>query len=125
MADYEEEIGSYVQAQLKSETGIAFTQPFGVTEETEEIEVSGVNVRNSQADIDFDIASANGRGYYVYLSETGAEGDYELYSKVNFNARGAHIKGLQNSKEVHVYVAFVEDGFVTERSEAVSIVPGE
>lgn len=87
MADYEEEIGSYVRAQLKSETGIAFTQPFGVTEETEEIEVSGVNVRNSQADIDFDIASANGRGYYVYLSETGAEGDYELYSKVNFNAR--------------------------------------
>lgn len=29
--DYEDQINSYVRAQLKSDTGIAFTQPFGVT----------------------------------------------------------------------------------------------
>lgn len=123
--DYQDQVNSYVRAQLKSDTGIAFTQPFGVTEETEEIELAQVKVKNRQAAIDFEIASANGKGYQVYLSETGAEGDYELYSDVNFNSRGAHLRNLENGREVHVYIVYVEDGVVTERSETVSLVPGK
>ncbi|MCL1810507.1 MAG: fibronectin type III domain-containing protein, partial [Clostridiales bacterium] len=33
LSDYSDKVGSYVRAQLKSATGIAFTQPFGVAEE--------------------------------------------------------------------------------------------
>ncbi|MCL1810528.1 MAG: fibronectin type III domain-containing protein, partial [Clostridiales bacterium] len=32
LSDYQDKVGSYVRAQLKSTTGIAFTQPFGVAE---------------------------------------------------------------------------------------------
>lgn len=123
--DYQDKVGSYVRAELKSDTGIAFTQPFGVTEETEEIELGEVEVKNRQASIDFDIASINGKGHHVYLSETGQEGDYELYSDVNFNSTGANVRNLENGREVHVYIAYVEDGVVTGRSGTVSIVAGK
>lgn len=124
--DYEALVNSYVRAQLKSDTGIAFTQPFSLrTVEPSPIEITNASTKNKQAEIEFDTTSANGKGYYVYLSETGQDGDYQLYDDVNFNAKGAHIRGLENDREYYVYLVFAENGVITERSEPVLIVPGK
>ena len=40
------------------------------------IEPSAVTNKNRQADLDFAIESANGKGYTVYLSASGVEGPY-------------------------------------------------
>lgn len=123
--DYENEINSYVRAQLKNDTGIAFTQPFSVTDNTEEIEISSVDNGNKQANVNFDIRSANGKGYVVCLSESGEEGTFAPYSNVNFNSKGVHIKGLKNEKEYFVCVMYAEDNTIMEKSAPVVINPGK
>lgn len=121
--DYEDVINSYVRAQLKSETGIAFTQPFGIKEETEELEITSVETKNKQVRLNFDIESANGKGYYVYASKDGK--DFQLCEDVNFNSKGVHIRGLQNGCEYTFYVVRVIDGVVVERSKAIVARPGK
>lgn len=124
--DYEDEIGSYVRAQLKSETGIAFTQPFGVEErDPEKLELTAVSSQNRQATIQFDVASANGKGYVVFLSDSGEEGTFLPYTNVNYNAKGAHIKGLTNGHTYYAYVAFVQDNAITQVSQTVVLTPGK
>lgn len=118
--DYEDDINSYVRAQLKSDTGIAFTQPFGVEEKApEEITILSTNCKNGQADIQFDIRNANGKGYVLFLSETGEEDSFQPYTNVNYNAKGVHVKGLDNGKTYHAYVAYVEDNAITQMSPTV------
>lgn len=124
--DYEDQVNSYVRAQLKSDTGIAFTQPFSLkVEEPSTIEITNVSTKNKQAEIEFDIYSANGKGMVVYVSETGIDGDYQLYDDVNFNSKGAHVRGLENDQEYYIYIAYVENNVITERSEPVLVVPGK
>ena len=124
--DHEDAVNSYDRAQLKSDTGIAFTQPFAVTVvEADELDTTGVATGNKQANISFDIRSANGKGYAVYVSETGIEGDYNRYDKVNYNSKGAHVKGLENGKEYYAYIVYAEDNVILERSEPVKIVAGK
>ncbi|MBS4535256.1 PHP domain-containing protein [Clostridium sp. D2Q-14] len=123
--DYENEINSYVRAQLKSSTGIAFTQPFGVKEnKPATISITSIENGNKQANVNFDIRSANGKGYVVYLSESGNEGTYAPYSDVNYNSKGAHIKGLEN-KEYYAYIMYVEGNTIIEKSEPVLLNPGK
>ena len=121
--DYEDQINSYVRAELKSETGIAFTQPFGVKEETKELKIDSVAAKNKSVDINFDIASANGKGYYVYASKNGE--DFELCENVSFNKHGAKVKGLENGAEYTFYIVRVEDEVIVERSEAFKVIAGK
>ncbi len=124
--DYEDDLNAYVRAQLKSDTGIAFTQPFSLTvAEPEEITVDTISTKNKQATIGFDIHSPNGKGYVVYLSETGEEGTFEAYDNVNFNKHGAHIRGLKNGKTYFAYLIFVDNHSIAEKSEIVEFVPGK
>lgn len=124
--DYEDVVNSYVRAQLKSDTGIAFTQPFSLTvEKPEEIEITSVETKNKQANVNFDLYSANGKGYVVYLSETGEEGSFAAYDDVNFNAKGAHIRGLENGKTYYAYIIYVEENVITEKSAVVEFTPGK
>lgn len=123
--DYENEINSYVRAELISDTGIAFTQPFGVKEnKPATISITSINNGNNQANVDFDIHSANGKGYVVYLSDSGNEGTFAPYSNVNYNSKGVHIKGLKD-KEYYAYIMYVEDNTITEKSEPVLLNPGK
>lgn len=123
--DVEDQVESYVRAQLKSDTGIAFTQAFGLdVVEAIELETTQVTAKNKQANIDFSIRSANGNGYSVYLAEADTM-DYVLYSDVNFNSQGAHIRGLENGKVYSVYIVYSENGVITERSQPVQIIPGK
>lgn len=120
--DYEDDIHSYVRAQLKSDTGIAFTQPFAVAEKApEEISITSIKTKNGQADINFAINNANGKGYVLFLSETGEEDSFQTYANVNYNAKGAHVKGLDNNKTYYAYVAYVDDNAITQMSPIVTL----
>lgn len=119
--DYEDQINSYVRAQLKSETGIAFTQPFSLTiQAPEAIEIEKADAKKNQANISFDVQAIHGKGYVLYLSEIGEEGSFKKYNNVNYKRNGVHIRGLERGKEYYAYVVFVEDNVITEKSEVVS-----
>ncbi|AET70168.1 putative metal-dependent phosphoesterase, PHP family [Desulfosporosinus orientis DSM 765] len=123
--DHENEINTYVRAQLKSSTGIAFTQPFGVKEnKSAAISITSIDNGNNQANVNFDIHSANGKGYVVCLSDSGNEGTYAPYSDVNYDSKGAHIKGLEN-KKYYAYVMYVNGNTIAEKSEPVLLNPGK
>ncbi len=90
-----------------------------------EIGITGASARNTQADVYFSIHSANGKGYSVYLSETGLNGTYQLYSNVNYNAMGAHIRGLTNGKVYYAYIVYTADGSTPEQSVPVRLTPAK
>jgi len=85
----------------------------------DKITISEVENGNKQASIKFNILSANGKGYSVYLSETGANGTFKLYTDVNFNSKGAHVKGLTNGKTYYAYITYEN----TVRSGTVTLKP--
>jgi len=88
-----------------------------------ELPVTAVNNGNEQAQISFPIQSANGRGYAVYLSESGARGSFSRYDDVNYNAKGVHIKKLTNDKTYYVYITYEENGVVTMQSAVTKLKP--
>jgi hypothetical protein len=85
-----------------------------------DINVRGVSAGNGQANVDFDILSANGKGYSVYIAGSQA-GPFALYKQVNFNSKGVHIKGLENGKIYWVYVEYKSEGLVPTRTAPIAI----
>ena len=90
-----------------------------------EIKIDRVSIGNGQANVYFDIISANGKGYNVYLSSTGEDGPFDLYTNVNYNAKGAHIKNLKNGITYYVYITYERNGIVEMKSRIVSITPNK
>jgi len=90
----------------------------------QDINVSGAETKNGQADLYFDILSANGKGYSIYISAS-EEGPFELYDDVNFNSKGAHIRGLENDMTYWVFVVYNADGLVATRTAPVAITPSK
>jgi len=88
----------------------------------QDINVTGAEAKNGQADIFFNIVSANGKGYSVYIAES-EEGPFVLHDEVNFNSKGAHIKRLENGKTYWVCVEYKADGLVATRTAPVAITP--
>ncbi|MDR1992850.1 MAG: dockerin type I domain-containing protein [Nitrososphaerota archaeon] len=88
------------------------------------IKITGVSVGNGQADVDFAINSANGKGYTVYLSSSNA-GEFKTYNNVNYNAKGAHLKGLTNGCTYYVYIEYKETNGNILVSNVVSITPNK
>lgn len=84
------------------------------------IPVNNVSTGNSQANIDFPIHSANGKGYTVYVYKIGEDGQFEAYKNVNFNAKGAHLKNLINGTTYLAYIEYM-DG---THSDVVMFTPG-
>ena len=89
------------------------------------ISITGVAPGNGQAHVEFAIKSANGKGYSVYISSTGVDGSFKIYSDVNFNSSGAHIKGLENGKTYYVYIVYSENNIVVEQSAVVKLSPSK
>lgn len=85
-----------------------------------DINVSGIDTGNGQANVDFDILSPNGKGYSVYIAGSQA-GPFKLHRQVNFNAKGAHIKGLENGKTYWVYLEYNGKGLVATRTAPLAI----
>ncbi len=90
----------------------------------QDINVSGAEAKNGQADLYFNILSANGKGYSIYITES-EEGPFELHDQVNFNSKGAHIKGLENGKTYWVCVEYEASGLVATRTAPVAITPSK
>lgn len=89
------------------------------------IPIEHVENGNKQAAIYFPILSLNGKGYTLYLSETGEDDTFAAYADVNYNAHGAHVKKLANVKTYYAYVVYEEDGTVTMQSGIVELCPGK
>ncbi|MCL1805356.1 MAG: InlB B-repeat-containing protein [Clostridiales bacterium] len=87
-----------------------------------EIKITGVTNGNGQADVNFAIRSANGKGYAVYISETGLAGSFKAYGNVSYSAKGAQIKGLTNNKTYYVYIEY-SSGTIAEKSGIVELSP--
>jgi len=85
------------------------------------IEITSVTPGNGQADVNFAIHSANGRGYMVYISATGQAGSFQAYDDVNYNAKGAHLKGLSNGKTYYVYIEYSDGMGMVETSGVIEV----
>lgn len=75
------------------------------------------------ATIDFDIRSANGKGYTVYVSESGAPGSFRQYDDAKYNSKGARLSGLKAGQPVYAYVVYRESGDVQEVTSTVTLTP--
>lgn len=84
------------------------------------IKIKQVSHGNGRGELDFDIKSANGKGYKVYISET-KNGQYKE-AKASFSSKGANIKDLTNGKTYYVYLEYT-DGNDTEISETITLNP--
>jgi len=115
--------GGLIIFRLKDAEGNLIGGPIEKTFELPYIPSSVTKNKNGQADIDFAIKSANGKGYTVYLSDTEKKGPYKLYENVNFDANGVHIKGLTNNNTYWAYIVYEENGFTVAKSEPVQLKP--
>ncbi len=88
----------------------------------QDINVTGTSAGNGQANVNFNILSANGKGYSIYIAGSQS-GPFKLHNQVNFNSKGAHIKGLENGKTYWVYVEYNGEGLVATRTAPVAITP--
>ena len=89
-----------------------------------DIEVTGVSAGNGQANVDFDILSADGKGYSVYVAKA-KDSRFKRHTQVNFNSKGAHIKGLENGETYKVYLEYKRDGLVATKTVPVTVTPSK
>ncbi|RZU66735.1 hypothetical protein EV379_3101 [Microterricola gilva] len=78
--------------------------------------------QNKLSAIDFAIRSANGKGYTVYVSESGAPGSFTEYD-AKYNSKGARLSGLKAGQELYAYVVYREGGTVVEVTSTVTLTP--
>lgn len=84
------------------------------------ITITGIAPGNGQCNVYFDIVSANGKEYAIYISDD-INGPFTEYSNVNYNSKGAHLKGLTNGETYYVYVVYNDGKEKMIRSEAVAV----
>ncbi len=89
-----------------------------------DITVSSVSAGNGQANVDFDILSADGRGYSVYLAK-GSDSRFKRHTQVNYNSKGVHIKGLENGQTYKVYLEYKRDGLVATKTVPLTVSPSK
>jgi hypothetical protein len=85
-----------------------------------DITVTGTHSGNGQVNVDFDILSADGKGYSVYLAKAN-ESRFKRHTQVNFNSKGVHIKGLEKGQTYQVYVEYKRDGLVATKTVPVTV----
>ncbi|MDO5033684.1 MAG: hypothetical protein Q4D97_02485 [Eubacteriales bacterium] len=108
------EVNSYVRAELESETGLAFTQPFRVFKFAEKIEVTEATANDNQIVLQLEGVPADGAGHFVYLSEN--KGEFVQYEDVSFSEEGVTVNNLEKGKRYDVYLIQVEDDVIMARS---------
>ena len=87
------------------------------------IRATGVTPGNGQVSLDFPIASANGKGYVVYLATTSEPGSFAPYDRVNYNSKGVNIRGLANDTTYYAYIEYDDGAGKLARSGIVAFVP--
>lgn len=87
--------------------------------------ITGITTGNNQANINFNIKSANGKGYEVYISSTGKPDSFVKYTNVNYNSKGVHIKGLTNGNEYYAYIKYSDGTQNISRSPVIKFIPSK
>ena len=87
------------------------------------IVINSIETGNKQANVNFDIKSANGKGYTVYLSVDDGK-TFDPYNDVNYNSKGTHIKDLTNGKIYYAYIEY-NDGKNILKSSIVEFIPNK
>ena len=85
--------------------------------------IKGIETGNGQVSLLFDINSANGKGYTIYLSVINTPGMFTPYNDVNFNSKGARVRSLNNGSKYYVYVEYKDAMGNISKSEIVEIAP--
>lgn len=88
-----------------------------------DIIVTGNTPGNGQTSVDFKIASANGKGYKVYLSLTGDPDSFVPYANVSYNSKGVNIKGLANGETYYIYIKYIDPNGKITRSDVIELKP--
>jgi len=88
------------------------------------IDITDVTPGNGQVSLNFDIKSANGKGYTVYIYETGVKNAFVKYNNVNYNSKGVNIKGLANNKVYYAYIEYDAGGSISA-SKTVCFIPNK
>jgi hypothetical protein len=86
----------------------------------QDIKVKGIKAGNDQVIVDFDILSANGKGYGVYIARSQA-GRFKRYDRVNYHSKGVHIRGLENGETYWLYLEYQRNGLVATRTIPVAV----
>ncbi|MCL2060602.1 MAG: hypothetical protein FWH01_16380 [Oscillospiraceae bacterium] len=87
------------------------------------IAVTNVAPGNGQANIDFAIKAASGKGYTLYISDTGLVGSFQPYANANYNSKGVHVRGLTNGKTYYAYIEYDDGEGAISKSGVVQFVP--
>ncbi|HTU65955.1 MAG TPA: hypothetical protein VMF52_08395 [Steroidobacteraceae bacterium] len=90
----------------------------------QDVALNAVKPGNGQINLDFDILYVEGEGYgddwRVFMSKS-ADGAFKRYDYVDFNAKGAQIKGLDNGQTYWFYLEYKRKGLVATRTETVAV----
>ena len=90
----------------------------------QDLKIGAIKPGNGQINMDFDILYVDGQGWgqgwrvFMAKSEGGA---FKRYDYVDFNAKGADIKGLENGATYWVYLEYKRNGLVATRTAPVAV----
>ena len=102
-----------------TEGPITVTDSFEITV-IKRIVITKVETGNKQVTVYFNIHSANGKGYVVYLSR-GVDEQLSEYKEWNSNSQGIHINKLTNGNTYYIVIAYMKDGAITEMCEIIEV----
>jgi hypothetical protein len=97
-----QEDGSYIIYHTCSRCGDVVTED--LSNARKNIKPTSVTNGNMQADVNFNIKSANGKGYRTFISIDG--GVNFILAGVNYENKGVHIKSLTNGVEYTVIIVY-------------------
>ena len=86
------------------------------------IPITSVENGNHQANVSPISVPLTAKAMSCILSDSGNKGTYAPYSHVNYNAKGAHLKGLENNKSYYAYIMYEGENII-EKSEPVLLNP--
>ncbi|UNK70461.1 hypothetical protein [Microbacterium sp. H1-D42] len=69
--------------------------------------------------VDFSIRSANGKGYTMYTSKSGAPGTFKAASSAKFNKHGARLDGFTG--DLFAYLVYRDGGRILDVTEVVKL----
>lgn len=97
----------------------AYTNKINIGGTNQYTAVTSIEIGNGQTNVNFDIASATGKGYKLYIYRLGDAGGFKLYDNVNYHSKGVHIRGLTNDNTYFAYLEYMDD----TRSDVVTFTP--
>ena len=113
-----------VYVDIKGNTKVSKAGIAGQNQPGTPINITSVTAGKGQVDIVFAIASPSGKGYTVFLSESGEIDTFRPYTNVSFNSSGVQIKKLTNGITYWMYMEYTDNNGVISTSQTVNFTAG-